>query len=288
MNPVDLAYFDILRRVLNASPKEGRNGLTYSCFSEYAKFDLSQGFPILTTKKIKFDLVVQELLWYLSGESHIRNLQKHTSIWDTWGDERGNLETAYGRYWRFYPVTTDPMAEGEALVKYDSQFIHEYPEGSGSLGFDQLAAIINELRVNPNSRRLVMLAWYPPNAWASKLPPCHVMTIFNVIDGKLSCHLTQRSGDLPVGVPWNWSCYSLLTHLLAQEVGLDVGYFSHLIADAHIYANQIEAVKLQLEREAYPLPRLVISPKPLSQLEASDITLEGYQHQPFIRFEVSA
>ncbi|HWP82988.1 MAG TPA: thymidylate synthase [Bacteroidota bacterium] len=266
-------YLDLVERVLSKGTlKHNRTGVdTISVFSEYYKIDLSEGFPLLTTKKMNFKALLHEVLWYLSGEDHIRNLRKHTKIWDAWADENGNLETAYGRYWRRFPSAEINPATGKYEVKE----------------IDQITEVLKLLKTNPSSRRMVVTAWEPGNALRSKLPPCHYTFVFNVQGNKLNCHLTQRSGDIAIGIPFNVAAYSLLTQAIAQEVGLELGYFSHTIVDAHIYVNHVEGLKEQLKRKPKPLPKLVIAKKPVDELRFEDFELVGYEcHEP-IRFEVA-
>ncbi|MCZ6818077.1 MAG: thymidylate synthase, partial [Calditrichaeota bacterium] len=236
-------YLKLVERVLTkGTHKKNRTGVdTVSTFAEFFKVNLADGFPLLTTRKINFNAMLREVLWYLSGEDHIRELQKHTKIWNVWADENGHLETAYGRYWRRYPVPEKGVAlGGEVFVDENSPFVKK--ENDGSLSFDQLGWTINELKVNPNSRRIVINAWHPANAVISKLPPCHTLWILNVQDERLNCHLTQRSADIAIGVPFNLACYALLTQAIAQEVNLKVGEFAHTLIDAHIYVNHIEGL----------------------------------------------
>jgi len=232
----------IIDTLKNGNFKENRTGVsTISQFNYNYEIDLQEGFPLLTTKKMdgsRWESMVHELLWYLSGEHHIRNLQENTSIWDAWADEDGNLETAYGRFWRRYPVPKKRnQIEGESWVTEE-----DYREDiSGDFYFiDQIQYVIDNIKENPNSRRHVVTAWHPANAAVSKLPPCHLMFIFNVQNGKLNCHLTQRSADIAVGVPFNIASYALLTHLVANEVDMPVGTFGHSLVDAHIYCGQDE------------------------------------------------
>jgi thymidylate synthase len=259
---------------------------TISSFAEFYRVDLSQGYPLLTTKKVNFSAMLWEIFWYLSGEDHIRELQKHTKIWDDWADDRGNLETAYGRYWRRYPVPGRQVALGaEAFVDETHPFVRR--ERDGSLSFDQLGWAIDELKRNPNSRRIVINAWHPANAVVSKLPPCHAFWVLNVQDGRLNCHLTQRSADIAIGIPFNLACYSLLTVAIAQEIGLQPGEFAHTLIDAHIYKTHVEGLKTQLQRKPLPLPQLRIKSKPLFELTFDDFELRGYQHHEGIRFPVA-
>jgi thymidylate synthase len=220
---------------------------------------------------VNFKAVLYEVLWYLSGEDHIRNLRTKTKIWDAWADEEGNLETAYGRYWRRFPSAQIDPATGQYVVKE----------------IDQIAEVIKMLRTNPNSRRMVISAWEPGNALFSKLPPCHYSFVFNVQDGRLNCHLTQRSGDIAIGIPFNIAAYSLLTMAIAQDTGFAPGTFSHTIVDAHIYVNHIDGLKEQLKRTPKPLPQLKIARKPLDELQFEDFELIGYESYEPIKFEVA-
>jgi len=266
-------YLDLASRVLtHGALKKNRTGIdTISLFSEHYRVDLSKGFPLLTTKKVNFRAMLYEVLWYLSGEDHIRNLRQHTKIWDAWADENGNLDTAYGRYWRRFP-SARWNRETEA---YEVEEI------------DQIGRVLNLLKTDPSSRRMVVTAWEPGNALNSKLPPCHYTFAFNVQDGRLSCHLTQRSGDVAIGIPFNLSAYALLTQILAQEAGLTLGLFSHTIIDAHVYVNHVDALREQLLRTPRPLPRLEIAQKPIDRLTFEDFTILDYHPWPAIKFEVA-
>lgn len=266
-------YLDLVERVLtNGILKKNRTGVdTISCFSEHYKIDLSLGYPLLTTKKVNFNSMLRETLWYLTGEDHIRNLRNFTKIWDAWADENGNLETAYGRYWRRFPSAQINKTTG----KYEVNEI------------DQIGEVIKLIKNNPDSRRMVISAWEPGNALFSKLPPCHYTFAFNVADGKLNCHLTQRSGDIALGIPFNIACYSLLTQVIAQEVNLKVGVFSHTIIDAHIYVNHIDGLKEQLKRTPKKLPELIISKKSIDDLKFEDFQLNNYVYDEPIKFEVA-
>ena len=283
-------YLDLVKYVLNNGKKKvNRTGIaTISCFSCFYKVDISEGYPLLTTKKIFFNSMLRELLWYLSGEEHIRNLRNYTKIWDAWADSEGRLETAYGRFWRRFPVPSkglDGEVWSEKWIKTD--------EKTGEKVFDQIEYIIDslkEIKENPASkaaRRLVVSAWHPANASASLLPPCHYTFCFNVSDDKLNCHLTQRSADIALGVPFNLACYSLLTIMLAKECGFIPGEFAHTLIDAHIYENHIEGLKTQLERKPGKLPEISIADKPFDKLTFEDFELTGYDPQPVIKFEVA-
>ncbi|WP_337864948.1 thymidylate synthase [Ignavibacterium sp.] len=291
-------YHDLVKLVMNEGVrKSSRTGVdTISYFGAFYRVDLAEGFPLLTTKKMEWKSLLYEVLWYLSGEEHIRNLKQHTKIWDAWADENGRLQTAYGRFWRRYPVPDKSAAlDGEIFVDETNPFVKR--ESNGALVFDQVGWVINEIKKNPNSRRLVITAWHPANAVISKLPPCHYTFAFNVSNGKLNCHLTQRSGDIALGIPFNLAAYSILTQIIAQETNLELGYFAHTIIDAHIYVadkgsptekfDHLEGLKLQLEREPYPLPKLVIAKKPIDELKFEDFELINYQYHPKIKFEVA-
>jgi len=275
-------YLDLVKLVMeNGVRKPTRTGVdTISYFDAFYRVNLAEGFPLLTTKKMHWKSLLHEVLWYLSGEDHIRNLRQHTKIWDAWADEEGNLETAYGYYWRKFP-----SAQKNKEGKWE---VHEV---------DQIKYVIDQLKKNPYSRRLVVSAWEPGNATTSKLPPCHYSFAFNVSDGKLNCHLTQRSGDIALGIPFNLAAYAMLTQIIAQETNLDLGYFAHTIIDAHIYVadkgsdmeqyDHLEGLKDQLKRKPLPLPKLKIAKKPIDELTFDDFDLEGYQHHDPIKFEVA-
>ncbi len=289
-------YIDLVRTVLDRGVrKPTRTGVhTISYFGAFYKVDLAAGFPLLTTKKVNYAACLHELLWYLSGEDHIRNLRKVTKIWDAWADEKGDLETAYGRYWRRFP---HPIQKSHAPLL-------ETGENSAPVEeIDQIQFVVDELRKNPFSRRLVVTAWEPGNAERSKLPPCHYTFAFNVSPDeqgqprKLNCHLTQRSGDIALGIPFNLACYATLTQIIAQEVGLELGQFAHTIIDAHIYTadagsemasfDHVAGLREQLKRSPRPLPRLKIENKPINELKFEDFRLEGYDPHPPIQFKVA-
>ncbi len=266
-------YLDLVERVLtHGTVKKNRTGVdTISCFAEHYTVDLAKGYPLLTTKKVNFDAMLYEVLWYLSGEDHIRNLQKHTKIWNAWADSDGNLETAYGRYWRRFPSAQINPATG----KYEVAEV------------DQIGRVIELLKTDPNSRRMVVTAWEPGNAMESKLPPCHYTFAFSVQQDKLCCHLTQRSGDIAIGIPFNLAAYALLTQILAQETGLTPGLFSHTIVDAHIYVNHIDGLRQQLTRTPKPLPSLSIDRVPIDKLMFENFSLAGYESYEPIKFQVA-
>lgn len=275
-------YLDLVRLVLEKGVrKSSRTGVdTISYFGAHYTVDLAQGYPLLTTKEVNWPAMLRELLWYLSGEDHIRNLRQHTKIWDAWADENGNLETAYGRYWRRFPSPYQDDA-GRWQVRE----------------VDQIQFVIDTLKKEPTSRRLVVTAWEPGNAQPSKLPPCHYSFVFNAQGDRLNCHLTQRSGDVALGIPFNLACYATLTQMIAQEVGMTVGCFSHTIVDAHIYTaradgslseyDHVPGLREQLRREPRPLPRLVIARKPFPELRFEDFRVEDYRPHPKIKFKVA-
>lgn len=291
-------YLDLVKLVIdNGVRKSSRTGIdTISYFSAFYRVDLSLGFPLLTTKKMEWKSLLNEVLWYLSGDHHIRNLRQHTKIWDAWADDEGGLQTAYGRFWRKFPVPENKsVLDGEVYVNQSHPFVKK--EENGSLTFDQVGWVINEIKKNPDSRRLVISAWNPANAVVSKLPPCHYTFAFNVSNGKLNCHLTQRSGDIALGIPFNLAAYSLLTQIIAQEVGLEPGFFAHTIIDAHIYVadkgtpqekfDHLEGLKEQLKRTPLQLPQLKIAKKPIDELKFDDFELINYNHLEKIKFEVA-
>lgn len=275
-------YLDLVKLVMEEGiRKPSRTGIdTISYFGAFYKVDLSKGFPLLTTKKMEWKSLLHEVLWYLSGENHIRNLRKHTKIWDAWADENGDLETAYGYYWRHFP----------SAVK-DENGDWKVTE------IDQIRYIIDEIKRKPYSRRLVVSAWEPGNATKSKLPPCHYSFAFNVSNNKLNCHLTQRSGDIALGIPFNLAAYSMLTQIIAQEVNLEPGFFAHTIIDAHIYVadkgsptekyDHLGGLKEQLTRTPTELPQLKIVHKPIDELTFEDFELLNYNPQGKIKFEVA-
>jgi len=267
-------YLDLVRTVLdNGTLKENRTGTdTLMYFGYHYKVDLSKGFPLLTTKKVFFNSVLRELLWYLKGETHIRNLREHTKIWDAWTSEEKNWEIGkmYGYQW----------------VKWEK--FKEQEDGSIEKTYiNQIQEVMDLIKHNPNSRRMVVSAWNPSVLDEIALPSCHAFFIFNVSNGKLNCHLTQRSGDIALGIPFNLACYALLTQMIAQETGLELGEFSHYINDAHIYVDHIDGLKEQLKREPHSLPTLEIKDKPFWELEFDDFELKNYTHHPVIKFPVA-
>ena len=260
-------YLNLMRLVLNEGvKKEDRTGTgTKSIFGHQFRFDLSKGFPIVTTKKLHLRSIIHELLWFLSGDTNIQYLNKHNvSIWDEWADDAGNLGPVYGVQWRSWPVS-------------DGQKI------------DQISQLIDEIKNNPNSRRLVVSAWNVGAIDNMALPPCHCLFQFYVAGDKLSCQLYQRSADIFLGVPFNIASYALLTMMVAQVTDLKPGDFIHTFGDAHLYDNHFDQAFKQLEREPKKLPKIIINPKVRNIFEFSyeDFTLEGYDPHPHIRAPVA-
>ncbi|MCY4730257.1 thymidylate synthase [Natronomonas gomsonensis] len=239
-------YLDLVSDVLaEGTYKPNRTGVdTVASFSHHYEVDLAEGFPLLTTKKMdgyRWNSLIHELMWYLSGEEHIRNLREETKIWDAWADEDGHLDTAYGRFWRRFPVPDDAARlPGESWPDDGHRWTttETAPDGTERRVFDQLQYVLDTLEENPHSRRLVINAWHPANAAVSTLPPCHYTYVFNVQGDRLNVHLTQRSGDIALGVPFNLAAYSLLAHAVANRTDFEVGSFGHTIVDAHVYCGE--------------------------------------------------
>ncbi|WP_167628283.1 thymidylate synthase [Listeria valentina] len=310
-------YLDLAKFVMeNGTEKGDRTGTgTKSVFGYQMRFDLAEGFPILTTKRVAFRLVVSELLWFLHGDTNIRYLLEHkNNIWNEWAFERyvkspdyhGPDMTDFGlranRDPAFNEVYQAEMETFKAKILADEAFANKYGELGNIYGkqwrewktstgetIDQLANVIEMIKTNPNSRRLIVSAWNPEDIPSMALPPCHTLFQFFVADGKLSCQLYQRSADIFLGVPFNIASYALLTHLIARETGLEVGEFVHTMGDAHLYNNHFEQVRTQLSRETRPLPKLVLSDKPASifDFDVADISLEGYDPHPGIKAPIS-
>ena len=260
-------YLDLLERILKEGAVKGdRTGTgTRSVFGHQMRFDLAAGFPLITTKRLHLKAIIHELLWFLAGDTNIKYLRDHgVTIWDEWADERGELGPVYGRQWRSWPAP-----DGRAI--------------------DQIAEVLTEIRRNPDSRRLVVAAWNPPDIPKMALAPCHCLFQFNVADGKLSCQLYQRSGDVFLGVPFNIASYALLTHMVAQVTGLRPGEFIHTLGDAHLYSNHIEQAELQLTRKPRPLPRLRLNPDvtDLFAFRFEDIAVEAYDPHPPIKAPIA-
>lgn len=310
-------YLELLEKIKQEGiEKSDRTGTgTKSIFGYQMRFDLSKGFPILTTKRVPFGLIKSELLWFIKGDTNIRYLLQHNNhIWDEWAFKRyvespdytGEDMTDFGRRSLQDPVfkevyekeletfcqrilNEDDFAAkyGELGNIYGSQWRHWKTTQGETI--DQLAQVIEMLKTSPDSRRLIVSAWNPEDVPSMALPPCHTMFQFYVADGKLSCQLYQRSADVFLGVPFNIASYALLTHLIANEVGLEVGEFVHTLGDAHLYLNHLEQVDLQLSRETYELPQLVLKhpEKSLYDLEVSDVVLEGYECHPTIKAPIA-
>jgi thymidylate synthase len=261
------AYLDLCRRILSDGiQKEDRTGTgTISIFGHQMRFDLADGFPLLTTKKLHTRSIIYELLWFLQGSTNVRYLQdNNVHIWDAWADEQGELGPVYGKQWRSF-------------------------QGADGQTVDQIQWVVDEIRRNPDSRRLVVTAWNPTEINDMALPPCHCMFQFYVSDGRLSCQLYQRSGDVFLGVPFNIASYALLTHMVAHVTGLQPGDFVHTLGDAHLYLNHLEQVNEQLTRTPYPLPALRLNPERQSLFDFTydDIEILNYQAHPHIKGKVS-
>lgn len=259
-------YLNLLRDILdNGVRRDDRTGTgTLGVFGRQMRFDLSKGFPVLTTKKLHLRSIIVELLWFLRGETNIAYLKDNgVRIWDEWADAEGELGPVYGKQWRSWTA----------------------PDGRV---IDQIEKLVHGLKTNPNSRRHIVTAWNPADVDDMALPPCHCLFQFFVADGKLSCQLYQRSADVFLGVPFNIASYALLTMMLAQVVGLETGDFVHTFGDAHLYLNHLEQAELQLTREPLPLPVMQIAPKTdLFAFDLSDFTLEGYEAWPHIKAAVA-
>ncbi len=260
-------YHDLLNHILNnGTKKEDRTGTgTISCFGYQMRFDLADGFPLLTTKKLHLRSIIHELLWFLQGNTNIAYLKENgVSIWDEWADEAGNLGPVYGHQWRSWP-------------------------GKNGETIDQISDLIHMIKTNPNSRRLIVSAWNPSDIPNMALPPCHCLFQFYVADGKLSCQLYQRSADTFLGVPFNIASYALLTLMVAQVCDLQPGEFIHTFGDVHLYLNHLEQTNLLLSRDCFELPTMKINPtvKDIYSFKYEDFTLENYNPHPAIKAAVS-
>ncbi|HYE54404.1 MAG TPA: thymidylate synthase [Chitinophagaceae bacterium] len=260
-------YLDLLQHILDKGvTKADRTGTgTISCFGYQMRFDLSRGFPLVTTKKLHLKSIIYELLWFLRGDTNIKYLKDHgVSIWDEWADENGDLGPVYGKQWRSW-------------------------EGADGRTIDQVTDLIKQIKSNPDSRRLIISAWNVAELPHMALMPCHTLFQFYVAEGKLSCQLYQRSADVFLGVPFNIASYALLTLMIAQVCDLEPGEFIHSFGDVHIYTNHLEQVKLQLTRTPYPPPTMKLNPavKDIFSFRFEDFTLENYQHHPPIKAPVA-
>ncbi|HEX3942745.1 MAG TPA: thymidylate synthase [Rhizomicrobium sp.] len=260
-------YLDLMQLVLESgAEKHDRTGTgTLSIFGHQMRFDLGEGFPLVTTKKLFTKAIIYELLWFLRGDTNVRWLQERgVSIWNEWADETGDLGPVYGYQWRSWP-----MRDGGTI--------------------DQISNLISDIRRNPDSRRLIVTAWNPADVPNMALPPCHCLFQFYVANGRLSCQLYQRSADIFLGVPFNIASYALLTMMVAQVTGLKPGEFIHTFGDAHVYLNHIEQAREQLSRKPFPLPIMHINPevKDIFAFRYEDFRLENYQAHPHIKAEVA-
>lgn len=261
------AYLDLLQHILdNGAEKSDRTGTgTISCFGYQMRFNLQDGFPMLTTKKLHLKSIIHELLWFLNGDTNIKYLKENgVGIWDEWADENGDLGPVYGHQWRSWA-------------------------GADGKTYDQISEAVRLLKTNPDSRRIIVNAWNVADLSKMALTPCHALFQFYVANGKLSCQLYQRSADVFLGVPFNIASYALLTMMMAQVCGLEYGEFVHTFGDVHLYSNHIEQAKLQLTREPYPLPTMKINPdvKDIFGFKFEDFTLENYQSHPHIKAPVA-
>lgn len=260
-------YLDLLQELLDQGvEKQDRTGTgTLSLFGRQVRYDLREGFPLVTTKKVHLKSVIAELLWFVAGDTNANTLQAQgVRIWNEWADEEGELGPVYGHQWRSWPDR-----EGGTI--------------------DQLAQVVEQIKTNPDSRRLIVSAWNVADLPRMALPPCHLLFQFYVAEGRLSCQLYQRSADVFLGVPFNIASYALLTHMVAQVCGLEVGDFVHTFGDVHLYTNHVEQARLQLSREPRPLPALWLDPavEDLFAFRAEHVRVDGYQPHPRIRAQVA-
>lgn len=273
VNPFDEAYLSLVREVMeNGAEKKDRTGVgTISIFGTQRKYDLRKGFPLLTTKRVLFDGVLRELLWFLKGSTNINDdLKQFTPIWNAWADPDGELGPVYGYQWRKWEKFTK-----DEQGNYTKSHV------------DQIQQAIDTIKKNPDSRRIIVSAWNVADIDQMKLPPCHAFFQFYVVNGRLDLQLYQRSADIALGVPFNIASYAILLMMVAQECNLEPGIFTHTMGDTHIYSNHMEGLKLQLERRGFAPPTLKIAKKPFWDLKFEDFTLENYQHGEFIKFKVA-
>ncbi|WP_315768595.1 MULTISPECIES: thymidylate synthase [unclassified Bradyrhizobium] len=276
-------YHDLLQKILTEGVQKGdRTGTgTLSIFGHQMRFDLSQGFPLLTTKRLPFKAIAVELLWFLRGDTNIKFLHDHgVTIWDEWADENGDLGPVYGKQWRSWPgkllhADIDRQTGMPSAVHYES--------------IDQIANVVQQIKTTPNSRRLIVSAWNPTEVDEMALPPCHCLFQFYVANGKLSCQLYQRSADVFLGVPFNIASYALLTTMLAQVTGLQPGDFVHSFGDTHLYLNHLDQAREQLTREPGRLPTLLLSPHvtDIFDFTYNSMSLAGYNPYPPIKADVA-
>ena len=267
-------YLDLVKYVFkNGEEREDRTGTgAISVFGYQTKYDLREGFPLLTTKKVLFSAVVHELLWFLKGSTNINEgLKEFTPIWNAWADENGELGPVYGYQWRKW----ERFIQDEASGEYRRESV------------DQIQAAIDTIKNDPSSRRIIVSAWNVGDINRMALPPCHALFQFYVINGRLDCQLYQRSADIALGVPFNIASYALLLTMVAKECGLTPGVFVHTLGDAHIYLNHVDGLKEQLTRPPKTLPRLKVAKKPVLEITFDDIELTGYKHDPFIKFPIA-
>ena len=260
-------YLDLLQTILDHGIEKGdRTGTgTLSLFGYQTRFNLQDGFPILTTKKLHLKSIIYELIWFLRGDSNVKYLNEHgVRIWDEWADEKGNLGPVYGVQWRKWRT-----ADGRIV--------------------DQISRVVDQIKTNPDSRRIIVNAWNPGEVEKMALPPCHLLFQFYVANGQLSCQLYQRSADVFLGVPFNIASYALLTMMMAQVCDLEPGEFVHTLGDVHLYSNHFEQARLQLTRQPYPLPQMKINPevKSIFEFQYEDFELRNYQYHPHIKAAVA-
>jgi thymidylate synthase len=260
-------YLDLMQRILDHGvEKRDRTGTgTLSVFGHQMRFDLAEGFPLLTTKKLHLKSIIVELLWFLRGDTNVGYLREHgVTIWDEWANAEGELGPVYGKQWRSW-------------------------SGPDGRTVDQITDVIDQIKRNPDSRRLIVTAWNPAELADMALPPCHCLFQFHVANGRLSCQLYQRSADVFLGVPFNIASYALLTHMVAQATGLEAGEFVHSFGDAHLYLNHLDQARLQLSRAPRPLPRLKLNPatRDIFAFQYADVAIEGYDPHPHIKAQVA-